>query len=105
MREIERNRQEFRAGCLASLRAFETDDGLEKSFDALFQGTEVLPLSKVDEYSQLRQQSTIEAAQLLVPISWEHVQRRSDRFPWDPILEVRTADFPYDSQFGLRLDL
>src|SRR5262249_42375529 len=50
LEEIERSRQEFRAGCLASLRAFDSDDGLEEEFDKLFQGTEVLPLSKVDEY-------------------------------------------------------
>ena len=102
--EIERNRREFRDSCLSSLRAFETDDRLEESFDRLFQGTEVLPLSNIDKYRSLKQESVLKAAQLLVPISWDHVQRRADRFGWDSGLEVRTADFPYDEEYGLQLD-
>jgi CRISPR-associated endonuclease/helicase Cas3 len=103
MEEIERNRQEFRESCLASLRAFETDDALEEQFDSLFQGTEVLPLSRIDEYCRLKQKSILQAAQLLIPVSWEHVQRRRDKFSWNPELKIRTADFPYDSEYGLQL--
>jgi CRISPR-associated endonuclease/helicase Cas3 len=102
--EIERNRLEFRDSCLSTLRAFETDERLEESFDRLFQGTEVLPLSSVDKYRCLKQESVLKASQLLVPISWDHVQRHADRFQWDSSLNVRTADFPYDDEYGLRLD-
>jgi CRISPR-associated endonuclease/helicase Cas3 len=103
LEEIQRNRQEVREGCLASLRAFDSDEGLEEEFDKLFQGTEVLPLSRVEEYCRLKEESTLEAGQLLVPIAWEHVQRHQDRFRWDANLKVRTADFPYDSEYGLSL--
>jgi CRISPR-associated endonuclease/helicase Cas3 len=104
LQEIQRNRQEFRESCLASLRAFDSDDGLDEEFDKLFQGTEVLPLSRVDEYCRLKQESTLEAGQLLIPISWHHVQRHRDRFAWNDSLRVRTADFPYDPECGLSLE-
>jgi hypothetical protein len=104
LEEIQKNRQEFREGCLASLRPFDSDDSLDEAFDMLFQGTEVLPLSKVDEYCQLREESTLGAGQLLIPISWDHVRRHRDRFMWDDSLKVRTADFPYDPEYGLCLE-
>ncbi len=103
MEEIERNRTEFRHSCLNSLRAFETDDALEKHFDSLFQETEVLPISDVDRYCRLKEDSVLEAAKLLVPISWHHVQRYWERFSWDEKLKVRTTDFSYDSEYGLRV--
>jgi CRISPR-associated endonuclease/helicase Cas3 len=103
MEEIEKNRKEFRQSCLESLRAFETDDRLEEQFDALFQGTEVLPLSSLDAYSQLRQESVLEAGKLLVPISWYHVQGHPDKFLWNTDLRMITADFPYDTEYGLKL--
>jgi CRISPR-associated endonuclease/helicase Cas3 len=101
--EIERNRTEFRLSCLDSLRAFETDDALEEHFDSLFQGTEVLPISDVDRYCRLKEDSVLEAAKLLVPISWHHVQRHRGKFSWNEGLRVRTADFPYDPEYGLRV--
>lgn len=104
LEQIRRNRQEFRETCLASLRAFETDDSLEEEFDRLFQGTEVLPTCKVDAYRRLREESTLEAGQLLVPVSWDQVERQRGRFVWDDSLKLRTAEFPYDSEYGLRLD-
>ncbi len=101
--EIERNRKEFRESCLDSLRAFDTDEALEEHFDSLFQGTEVLPISDVDAYCRSKQESVLEAAKLLVPISWHHVQRYPDRFAWNQNLRARIADFPYDKEYGLRL--
>jgi CRISPR-associated endonuclease/helicase Cas3 len=101
--EIDKNRREFRHSCLESLRAFETDDGLEEQFDTLFQGTEVLPLCAVETYRRLRQDSVLEADKLLVPISWYHVQRHRDKFLWDQNLRVMTTDFPYDSEYGLKV--
>jgi CRISPR-associated endonuclease/helicase Cas3 len=98
---IQKNRQEFRENCLASLRAFDSDDGLEEAFDRLFHGTEVLPLSKIDEYCQLKDKSILRAGQLLIPIAWEHVQQHSKRFTWNEELKIRTTDFPYDPEYGL----
>jgi hypothetical protein len=95
---------EFRAGCLASLRAFQSDDKLEEEFDKLFQGTEVLPLGRLPEYCRLKEESTLKAGELFVPVSWRHVQRHRDRFMWNPDLKLRTADFPYDPEYGLRLE-
>jgi CRISPR-associated endonuclease/helicase Cas3 len=105
LEEIERNRQEFRASCLDSLRAFESDDQLEEAFDRLFDGTEVLPESLAEEYVRRTQKSSLIAAQLLVPAPWSLVQRHQDRFLWDPNLKVRVARFPYEPEYGLRLDL
>jgi len=101
--KIDQNRQEFRAGCLASLRAFESDDSLEEAFDRLFQGTEVLPSCKTSEYRQLKVNSALEAGQLLVPTSWQHLQRYPDNFFRDTELGVMVADLPYDAEYGLRL--
>jgi CRISPR-associated endonuclease/helicase Cas3 len=101
---IDQNRQEFRTSCLASLRAFESDDGLEEIFDRLFQGTEVLPECKISEYCQLKEKSALEAGQLLVPTSWVHLQRHSGKFFRDVALGVTVASFPYDAEYGLRLN-
>jgi CRISPR-associated endonuclease/helicase Cas3 len=103
LKEIERNREEFRASCLNTLRAFETDDGLEDCFDGLFQGTEVLPVSKVDEFRRLKEESSLSSGDLLVPVSWRQVAKNQERFPWDADLRVRVADFPYNSDFGLNI--
>ena len=103
LKEIERNREEFRASCLNSLRAFETDDGLEDCFDGLFQGTEVLPVSKVDEFRRLKEESSLRSGDLLVAVSWRQVAKNQKRFFWDADLRVRVADFPYNSDFGLNV--
>lgn len=104
LKEIEKNRLEFKVTCLDSLRAFEADDQLEDSFDALFQGTEVVPVSKAPEYRTLREQSSLDAGQLLVPVPWRQVARNPTRFIRDADLGIQTADFPYDDNLGLRLD-
>lgn len=103
LEEIAKNRREFRESCLESLRAFETDDGLEEQFDSLFQGTEVLPLSEVETYRTLIKDSVLEAGKLLVPISWYHVQRHQDKFLWNKDLRIITADFPYNTEYGLKV--
>lgn len=104
LEQIENSRREFRASCLESLRAFDADEKLEEVFDSLFQGTEVLAQSMIDEYCRLNERSTLEAAQLLIPVSWHNVKWRLDRFQWDDRLKLRMAQFPYDPDYGLRLD-
>lgn len=104
LEEIKRNRQEFRVSCLDTLRAFDADDQLEDSFDSLFQGTEVVPVSKFAEYRMLRERSSLDAGQLLVPVPWRQVARNPARFIRDASLGIRIADFPYDADSGLRLD-
>jgi len=104
LEEVEKNRLEFKATCLDSLRAFEADDRLEDSFDALFQGTEVVPVSKALEYRILKEQSSLDAGQLLVPVPWRQVVRNPTRFTRDANLGIQIADFPYNDDLGLRLD-
>src|SRR5439155_296767 len=98
------SQREFRESCLESLRAFDTDEKLEDVFDSLFQGTEVIAESMVGEYSRLKERSSLDAAQLLIPVSWDSVKWRLDQFPWDEQLKLRKAQFPYDPDYGLRLD-
>lgn len=104
LQEVDNSRSEFRASCLDSLRAFEADEALEEVFDGLFQGAEVLADSMVDEYCRLKEESSLEAGRLLIPVSWDNMKWRLDRFPWDGGLKLRTARFTYDTDYGLRLD-
>ncbi|OLB59101.1 MAG: hypothetical protein AUH96_14760 [Nitrospirae bacterium 13_2_20CM_2_61_4] len=104
LKQIDNSQREFRESCLESLRAFDTDEKLEDVFDSLFQGTEVIAESMVGEYSRLKERSSLDAAQLLIPVSWDSVKWRLDQFPWDEQLKLRKAQFPYDPDYGLRLD-
>ena len=97
------NQQEFRNSCLATLRAFQSDETLEDNFDSLFDNTEVLPVSLKDEYLQKTNKSVLEAKELLVPISWKSLKMIGNRMTWDPELKVRIVDLPYNNESGLIL--
>jgi hypothetical protein len=56
--------------------AIRLDFSSDTEFGQLFQGTEVLPLSNIDKYRCLKQESVLKATQLLVPISRDHIQRQ-----------------------------
>lgn len=99
--EMERHRREFRAGCLATLRAFEADRTLEEQFDQLFNGTEVLPRSLFEEYHRLRESSVLEASGLLVPLSWQRLARLRGAWGADEELGVKVLDVPYCPHRGL----
>jgi len=94
---------EFRQAFLDTLCPFNTDPSLEQAFDRLFDGTEVLPLCLVEEFERLRQERPLEAAELLVPISWGRWHQlstsgriRTERGQWPPVVDV-----PYTEELGL----
>lgn len=101
--EAKRSRREFEAGCLQSLRAFESDENLADQFDQLFNGTEVLPVALEGEYRHLTGESVLEAQSLLVPISDRHLAQLGPRVRWSRELSLRIVDLPYDPELGLDL--
>ncbi len=111
--------QEFQKVCLDQLRAFQSDESLEDTFNRLFDGTEVLPASKVSEYKKLLEESALDAGKLLVPISFRQLKRfygrkitqetfvvgEGDTDSSDSKIRVKilVADLPYSGDTGLEL--
>ena len=91
----------FRRGCIDTLRAFESDPSLVNLFDELFDGTEVLPVSLVDEYRERREESVLGAAALLVPIARWQLAKLRNRLSWNPEWFIHIIDADYDSEVGL----
>lgn len=99
--------EEFRAACLADLRAFNSNPELATLFDQLFDGTEVVPEDLVQEYRRLREEEPLCATELLVPVSWRqfHQLRRAGRVVQPPeTVDAPVARLPYDAERGLRLE-
>lgn len=102
--QVRHARQEFRRDVLETLAVFDSSPELERRFDDLFDGSEVLPASLEGEYRQLLDEEPLNASSLLVPVtarqaarlSRENRLRRADD-------GVRVADVPYDSEMGLML--
>jgi len=99
------HKEEFRASCLKTLRAFDVDENLADCFDALFDNTEVLPACLEEEFKRLYGESTIEARSLLVPITWWQLCkiRKEGNERWDNEYKVRVINVPYTSEEGLLL--
>jgi len=98
---------EFRAACLADLRAFNSNPELATLFDRMFDGTELLPQDLVPEYCRLREEDPLGATELLVPVSWRQYQRlrRAGRLVQrSEIGDEPIALLPYDAERGLRLE-
>jgi len=98
------SRDEFRAACLADLRAFQSSPDLAEAFDRMFDGTEVLPWNLVDEYDELDDVEPLRSSELLVPISsaqlaWLRRAGRARRGD-DGLTVVHVT---YDSERGLDL--
>ncbi len=105
-KEYEENYKEFTAACLDTLRAFNSDQGLEEAFFRAFDGIEVLPECMENIYSSLMERDQpLEANQLLVSIRWKQfwmlksrglIQERK-KLNWPKIVDV-----PY-TELGLEL--
>jgi CRISPR-associated endonuclease/helicase Cas3 len=97
---------EFRQAFLATLRPFWSDPDAEERFERLFDGTEVLPSSLLDEYQSKRESDDpLAASQLLVPLGWRRYREltRAGRVRFlgrglPPIVDV-----PYEADAGLVL--
>jgi len=96
---------EFEAACLADIPPFDSSPELERAFDQLFDGTEVLPKMLEGEYRDLAAESVLRAAGLLVPVrdSLLRSARRRGVIRYDKDLRQIIVDLPYDSEFGLYL--
>jgi CRISPR-associated endonuclease/helicase Cas3 len=102
--EVNRSRRDFRRDVLDTLSVFDSSPELEKCFDDLFDGTELLPASLEREYENLYESDPLLAPGLLVPVSSKqaavlHLQGRLRQLNDG----VRVADVPYDSERGLAL--
>jgi len=104
-RETLDSASEFEAACLSDIFPFDSSPELERAFDELFDGTEVLPKTLEKEYGVLAADSVLAAAGLLVPVrdSMLRSARRRGALRYDEALRQTVADLPYDSELGLRL--
>lgn len=98
--------REFTDACLQDLRAFDSNADLEDKFDAMFDGSEVLPRSLLHEYEMMQTNEALRAQELIVAISNRqlgllHRKGLIERRKQDSML---VADVPYDSEFGLRIE-
>lgn len=95
----------FKASCLQTLRAFSSSTDLKDDFDELFNGTEVLPVSLLEEYRKEADEIALAAANLLVPISDKQLKahKRAGRIYYNEELGLHVANLEYNSKTGLDL--
>ncbi|MBI2863670.1 MAG: CRISPR-associated helicase Cas3' [Chloroflexi bacterium] len=105
-REYEQARDDFEAACLSTLRAFESDDILEKAFYSAFDSVEVLPAAMQTEYLTLLTGEPLKASELLVPMQWGQYARllAKGKASHDQGNLPRTVDLRYDRDSGLQLE-
>jgi CRISPR-associated endonuclease/helicase Cas3 len=102
-KSFEHQSREFEQGCLATLRAFQSDDALEDKFFDAFDAVEVLPACLLSEYEALCDDRPLAADGLLVSIRTQRLARlkkagRAQRTaPGEPYI----VDVPYSPLLGL----
>lgn len=101
---VDQARREFRRDVLDSLGVFDSSPEIERRFDELFDGSEVLPRGLETEYDELVDREPLIAASLLVPVTsrqagWLRRQNRLHSLRDG----IRVADAHYDSETGLDL--
>lgn len=102
--DVNRSRRDFRREVLDTLSVFDSSPELEKRFDDLFDGSEVLPASLEQEYQNLYDRDPLLAPGLLVPVSSAQAAVLLRQGRLRQLHDgVRVADVPYDSQQGLAL--
>jgi len=118
--EVVSAQKDFQRTCLDRLRAFQSDETLEDEFDKLFDGTEVLPKSKLVEYEEALKESALAASRFFVSISHKQLTilfakkkvekvsivlggDDSDQQKGKHTFKVLVVDLPYDSDIGLQL--
>ncbi len=103
MSKVRASKKEFEQVCLAELRAFESDDAVQDAFEALFDGTEVLPASLEAKFDDRMEQSVLSAHGLLVPMPYTALHRYRDKIRIRPVDRIKVIDLPYDQNLGLQL--
>jgi len=102
----QREYREFTETALMNLRAFQSDDALEDLFYQAFESVDVLPEDLYAEYLVAREQSPIEASQLLVPLHYTMFGRLKGegRGYTDEEGKLKLVKVYYDSEVGLDLN-
>jgi CRISPR-associated endonuclease/helicase Cas3 len=102
---------EFQRDVLEQLRPFDTSDDLERMFLDQFEGQEVLPISKLNEYRRTLDENLIEAPSLLVPVSKDQLRRMFGKGQASrgeehglPKFSPVVVDIPYDFETGLQIN-
>lgn len=99
---------EFDQAVVNILRPFQSDRDLEKQFDRLFDGAEVLPEDLLSDYEDLTSQGDyIRASELLVPISYQRLAQisQAQKRTSEKGERLITVDIPYSSEKGLDLSV
>ncbi len=102
----QREYEEFTETAIATLRAFQSDDQLEELFYAAFDSVDVLPEALYEKYLEAREQSPLEASQLLVPLDYRMFGRLKGegRGYTDEEGKLKLVKVYYDSEVGLDLN-
>jgi CRISPR-associated endonuclease/helicase Cas3 len=103
-REVTQARQDFRRDILDTLSVFDSSPELERRFDELFDGSEVVPKSLEGQYLELLEGDPLIASSLLVPVT----SRQAGWLNWQGRIKlisdgVRVANAAYDAEIGLQL--
>jgi len=102
--EVKRARRDFRRDVLDSLSVFDSSPELEKRFDSLFDGSEVLPACLLQEYELLSERDPLLAPALLVPVTSGQAAMLQRQGRLRQLADgIRVANVGYDSELGLAL--
>lgn len=88
---------------MRDLKPFSSEADLRLSFEALFDGVEVLPQRFYQQYRTEKEISPIQARSLVVSISNQQKGRFKQHFHWDAELKLWLTELPYDDTLGLLL--
>ncbi|MFN3266587.1 MAG: CRISPR-associated helicase Cas3' [Deinococcales bacterium] len=102
VQKTQKTAREFAAQTLEQLRAFEHDKDLERQFDRLFDGIQVLPACFLEEYTRLLENSPIRASGLLVSAPRWIIGGLREFVKWNETHQVFIAHLPYDQELGMR---
>jgi CRISPR-associated endonuclease/helicase Cas3 len=103
-RDYDEAYENFTAACLETLHHFDASEELEETFYQAFDSIEVLPACLESEYQQhISRGEPLEAAQLLVPVSWRRycALRRQGLVDEERRGLVKVVDVPYNTEMGL----
>jgi len=103
-RDYDEAYENFTAACLETLRPFDASEELEEMFYQAFDSIEVLPACLENEYQQyISRGEPLEAAQLLVPVSWRRycALRRQGLVDEEKRGLVKVVHVPYNTGMGL----
>lgn len=99
---VEQSAKEFRTTAIQTLKAFASDESLERTFDELFDEIQLLPKCFQAQYEEELKTSPIEARSLLVNAPrWIKAGLR-EYVHWSETLKLFIANLPYDQEIGMQ---